>query len=133
MFEFVRTHNRLLFFVLVLLIFPSFVFFGVQGYSRFNDASTVPVARVDGQKVTRAEWDAAHRRQVEQMRNQMPGVDVKLFDTPEARRETLDQIVRWLARTCRRATTGWCASCRASRNWPRSSGPTAASTSPRTR
>jgi peptidyl-prolyl cis-trans isomerase D len=94
MFEFVRTHNRLLFFVLVLLIFPSFVFFGVQGYSRFNDAGTVPVARVDGQKVTRAEWDAAHRRQVEQMRNQMPGVDVKLFDTPEARRETLDQIVR---------------------------------------
>ena len=94
MFEFVRTHNRLLFFVLVLLIFPSFVFFGVQGYSRFNDASTVPVARVDGQKVTRAEWDAAHRRQVEQMRNQMPGVDVKMFDTAEARRETLDQIVR---------------------------------------
>ena len=94
MFEFVRTHNRLLFFVLVLLIFPSFVFFGVQGYTRFSDASMATVARVDGQKVTRAEWDAAHRRQVEQMRAQMPGLDVKVFDTPEARRETLDQIVR---------------------------------------
>lgn len=94
MFEFVRTHNRVLFFVLVLLIFPSFVFFGVQGYSRFNDASTVPVARVDGQKVTRAEWDAAHRRQVDQMRSRMPDIDVKMFDSPEARRETLDQIVR---------------------------------------
>ncbi|MDH5328932.1 MAG: SurA N-terminal domain-containing protein [Aquincola sp.] len=94
MFEFVRTHNRLLFFVLVLLIFPSFVFFGVQGYSRYNDASTAAVARVDGQKVTRAEWDAAHRRQVEQMRNQAPDIDVKLFDSPQARRETLDQIVR---------------------------------------
>ena len=35
MFDFVRKHTRLLQFVLVLLIFPSFVFFGIQGYSRF--------------------------------------------------------------------------------------------------
>lgn len=94
MFEFVRTHNRLLFFVLVLLIFPSFVFFGVQGYSRFNDEGTVPVARVDGQKITRADWDAEHRRQVEQARARMPGLDAKFFDAPEVRRETLDQLVR---------------------------------------
>lgn len=94
MFEFVRTHNRLLFFVLVLLIFPSFVFFGVQGYSTFNDASNAPVARVDGQKVTRAEWDAEHRRQIEQARARMPGLDPKFFDAPEVRRETLDQLVR---------------------------------------
>jgi peptidyl-prolyl cis-trans isomerase D len=94
MFEFVRTHNRLLFFVLVLLIFPSFVFFGVQGYSRFDDPSNQPVARVDGQKITRAEWDAAHRRQVEQARARMPNLDPKFFDLPEARRETLDQLVR---------------------------------------
>ena len=37
MFEFVRTHTKLLQFMLVLLIFPSFVFFGIQGYSRFMD------------------------------------------------------------------------------------------------
>jgi peptidyl-prolyl cis-trans isomerase D len=94
MFEFVRTHNRLLFFVLVLLIFPSFVFFGVEGYSRFNDESSATVARVDGRKITRAEWDAEHRRQVEQARARMPGLDAKFFDAPEVRRETLDQLVR---------------------------------------
>lgn len=94
MFEFVRTHNRLLFFVLVLLIVPSFVFFGVQGYSRFNDESTVTVARVDGQKITRAEWDAEHRRQIEQARARMPGLDARFFDSPEVRKETLEQLVR---------------------------------------
>lgn len=94
MFEFVRTHNRLLFFVLVLLIFPSFVFFGVQGYSQFNEESAKAVARVDGHKITRAEWDAEHRRQVEQARARMPGLDARFFDSPEVRRETLDQLVR---------------------------------------
>jgi peptidyl-prolyl cis-trans isomerase D len=93
MFEFVRTHNRLLFFVMVLLVFPSFVFFGVQGYSRFTDASSEAVATVDGQKITRADWDAAHNRQVEQARSRAPNLDAKIFDTPEARRQTLDQIV----------------------------------------
>jgi peptidyl-prolyl cis-trans isomerase D len=94
MFEFVRTHNRLLFFVLVLLIFPSFVFFGVEGYSRFNDETSTTVARVDGRKITRAEWDAEHRRQVEQARARMPGLDAAFFDSPEVRKETLEQLVR---------------------------------------
>ncbi len=94
MFEFIRNHNRVLFFVMVLLIFPSFAFFGVQGYSRFNDPSSVTVAKVDGQKVTRAEWDAQHKKQIEQLRERAPNVDVKLFDTPEARRQTLDNLVR---------------------------------------
>jgi peptidyl-prolyl cis-trans isomerase D len=94
MFDFVRNHNRVLFFVLVLLIFPSFVFFGVQGYSQFQDASSAAVARVDGQKITRAEWDAAHRRQVEQMRRQMPNLDAAMFDSPEVKREMLENLVR---------------------------------------
>ena len=34
MFDFFRKHTRVLQFLLVLLIFPSFVFFGIQGYSR---------------------------------------------------------------------------------------------------
>jgi peptidyl-prolyl cis-trans isomerase D len=94
MFDFIRNHNRVLFFVLVLLIFPSFVFFGVQGYSQFKDAGSVAVAKVDGQKITRAEWDAAHRRQVEQMRSQMPNLDAAVFDSPDFKRETLDNLVR---------------------------------------
>jgi peptidyl-prolyl cis-trans isomerase D len=94
MFDFVRSHTRLLQGVLVLLVFPSFVFFGVQGYSHFMDQAAATVATVDGQPIRQSELDAAHRQQVERMRQQMPTLDVKLFDTPEARQQTLDALVR---------------------------------------
>lgn len=94
MFDFVRDHKRLLQSLLVLVIFPSFAFVGVQGYSKFTDASNEAVAKVAGGKITQAELDAAHRQQIERMRQQMPGLDVKLFDTPEMKRQTLDALVR---------------------------------------
>ncbi|HET7526819.1 MAG TPA: SurA N-terminal domain-containing protein [Burkholderiaceae bacterium] len=93
MFEFVRSHTKLLQFVLVLLIFPSFIFFGIQGYSRFMDGGAATVAKVDGHPITRAEWDQAHQRQVERLRRQFPNIDVKLFDNPSTRRETLENLV----------------------------------------
>jgi len=94
MFDFVRKHTRLLQFVLVLLIFPSFVFFGIQGYSRFTGGENEPVAKVDGHNITQAEWTAAQREQVERVRRQMPGVDAKLFDTPEMKKQVLDSLLR---------------------------------------
>jgi peptidyl-prolyl cis-trans isomerase D len=94
MFEFVRKHTRLLQFVLVLLIFPSFVFFGIQGYSRFTEGGNATVAKVAGKEITQGEWDAAHRDQIERVRRQMPGVDAKLFDTPEMRQRTLEGLMR---------------------------------------
>jgi peptidyl-prolyl cis-trans isomerase D len=93
MFEFVRTHTKLLQFMLVLLIFPSFVFFGIQGYSRFMDGGAATVAKVDGRSITRAEWDQAHQRQVDRLRRQFPNIDVKLFDNAATRRETLDNLI----------------------------------------
>lgn len=93
MFEFVRTHTKLLQFMLVLLIFPSFIFFGIQGYSRFMGGGAATVAKVDGHPITRAEFDQAHQRQVERLRRQFPNVDVKLFDNTNARRETLETMV----------------------------------------
>lgn len=94
MFDFVRTHNRLLQFLLALVIVPSFVVVGVQGYSRFMDGSTKTVATVDGTDVKLAEVDAAHRQQIERYTQQMPGADIKMFDTPEMKRQTLDVMVR---------------------------------------
>ena len=93
MFEFVRSHTRLFQFVLVLLVFPSFVFFGIQGYSRFSGGNET-VAKVAGQAITQAEWDAAHRQQLERLRAQAPGLDLKAFDTPEMKRQTLETLVR---------------------------------------
>ena len=94
MFDFFRKHTRMLQFLLVLLIFPSFVFFGIQGYSGFMGNDNATVAKVAGQKVTRTEWEAAQRDQIERVRRQMPNVDAKLFDTPEMKRQSLDALVR---------------------------------------
>lgn len=94
MFDFVRNHTRLVLGFLLLLIVPSFVFFGVQGYSRFSEAGNETVAKVGGVAITRAEWDAAHARNVERVRRQSPDIDAQLLDTPQARRDTLDDMVR---------------------------------------
>ena len=37
MFDFVRKHTRIMQFLLFLLIVPSFLLFGIEGYSRFRD------------------------------------------------------------------------------------------------
>jgi peptidyl-prolyl cis-trans isomerase D len=93
MFDFFRRHTRVLQFLLLLLIVPSFVVFGIQGYDKFSQGKD-EVAKVDGQSVTRGEWDQAHRNQIERMRAQMPNVDVKLLDTPDVRKRVLDDLIR---------------------------------------
>jgi peptidyl-prolyl cis-trans isomerase D len=94
MFEFVRSHTRLLQLLLLVLILPSFVVFGIQGYSKFLDGTNQTVAKVGDQSITQAEWDHAHQQQVERVRRQMPTADAKMFDTPAARAQTLDMLVR---------------------------------------
>jgi peptidyl-prolyl cis-trans isomerase D len=94
MFEIFRKHTRVLQFVLVLLIFPSFVFFGIQGYTGSQGGENNTVAKVAGRNITQAEWDAAHRTQIDRVQRQMPGVDVKMFDTPEMKAQALDALVR---------------------------------------
>jgi len=94
MFDFVRTHSRLMLGLIVLLIIPSFVFFGVQGYSRMTSGENANVAKVDGRGITQGEWDVAHQRAIDRMRQQAPTLDVRLLDTPQMRRETLDALVR---------------------------------------
>lgn len=93
MFDFVRNNTKIMMGLLFLLIIPSFVMFGIEGYSRFNDGGVV-VAKVNGNKIVQAEWDAAHKREVDRIRASMPNIDVKMFDTPEAKYATLDRLVR---------------------------------------
>ncbi len=93
MFDFVRKHNRALQVVLFLLIVPSFVLFGLEGYSRMSERGE-PVAKVDGQKITQTQWDAEHKTEVDRLRAQMPTIDVKLLDSPQARYATLERMVR---------------------------------------
>ena len=93
MFEFIRTHRRLMQFLLLLIILPSFAFVGLESYTSMGDASNT-VAKVGGQTITQPEWDAAQREQMERFR-QMFGAqfDAKMFDTPEAKQEVLNNLI----------------------------------------
>lgn len=93
MFDFVRTHQRLMQFILLLFIFPSFAFFGLESYTRFQQGDDA-IAKVAGQSITQAEFDEAQRRQTEQYR-QMLGAqfDPKMLDTPEQRKSILDSLI----------------------------------------
>jgi len=93
MFEFVRQHTRIMQFLLFLLIFPSFVLFGIDGYNSMREKGAV-VATVNGHDITTNELENAHREQVERMRSAIPTLDVKVFDSPEAKLATLERLVR---------------------------------------
>lgn len=93
MFDFVRKHTKIMQFMLFLLIVPSFVLFGLQGYNRYKEMGE-PVARVDGHDILQGDWDNAHKAEIERIRQSAPNVDPKLFDTPEARYATLQNLVR---------------------------------------
>ncbi|MGI9025369.1 MAG: SurA N-terminal domain-containing protein [Burkholderiaceae bacterium] len=93
MFDFIRSHQRLMQLILLILIVPSFVFFGIQGYDRMHQ-NTQGVATVGGQTITQGELDNAQRDQLARMRQSYgPNVDTALFDTPESRAQTLNGLI----------------------------------------
>lgn len=93
MFDAVRKHSKIMMFLLFLLVIPSFVLFGIDGYKRFNEGGEV-VARVDGKDIKQGDWDNAHKIEADRLRAQMPNIDPKLLDSPEARYATLERMVR---------------------------------------
>lgn len=93
MFDFVRTHQKLMQIILALLIVPSFVLVGVSGVTLFGEEPNT-IAKVAGYPLTQQEWENAQRRQLDNMRQQMgPQFDQKMFDTPEFKQNVLDQLL----------------------------------------
>jgi peptidyl-prolyl cis-trans isomerase D len=93
MFDYVRNNTRLMGILLALLIVPAFVLVGVDGYRNF-DGRGETVALVAGKAIKKDEWDAAHRREVDNIRSRQPNIDMKMLDTDEARFGTLERLVR---------------------------------------
>ena len=93
MLDFFRTHQRLMQFVLLLIILPSFAFFGLQSYTDMANRESA-VAKVAGQEITQREWDAAQARQLERFK-QMLGdqFNPAMFDTPDAKMGALENLV----------------------------------------
>jgi peptidyl-prolyl cis-trans isomerase D len=91
MFDFFRRYNKIVLIFLFLLIIPSFVLFGVERYQGSGDEK---VARVDGNNITRPEWDAQHRIESDRIRQQSPNVDAALLESDVMRYGTLERMVR---------------------------------------
>ncbi|GAB2841509.1 SurA N-terminal domain-containing protein [Pseudoduganella ginsengisoli] len=93
MFEFIRTHQKLMQILLAILIVPSFVLVGVSGYKSFGDDANT-LAKIDGHALTRQEWEQAQRKQLDMYRQRLgQQFDQKMFDTPEFRQSVLDQLI----------------------------------------
>ncbi|HJD43530.1 MAG TPA: SurA N-terminal domain-containing protein, partial [Candidatus Paenalcaligenes intestinipullorum] len=69
MFNFIRTHQRIVQVVLLVLILPSFVLIGVSGYNSFvaNDEALV---EIDGNNLTSDDFDYALREQIATLQRQ---------------------------------------------------------------
>ncbi|WP_298292034.1 SurA N-terminal domain-containing protein [Thiomonas sp.] len=94
MLESIRKHSKLMQIVLFLLVFPSFVLFGIQGYSSFQSRENA-AAKVDGQAITMQQLDAANREEIARLQSMLGGaVDIKQLDTPEQKLRTLDGLIR---------------------------------------
>ena len=94
MLDFVRNNRRLMLLLLLVLVFPSFVFFGVESYSRFMDSSH-DAAKVDGRAITVQEVDNVVRDQSERMRQMLGNnYDPRMFEGAAARQAVLDQLIQ---------------------------------------
>ena len=93
MFDFIRNHKKIMQILLIILIFPSFVLFGIDGYKRFNGQGKV-VAIVDGIEISDEEWEKAHQSEITRMRSSMPNIDVSMFDTPAIKYGVLERLIQ---------------------------------------
>jgi len=66
MFDTVRKHQKLMQFALMLVIVPSFAFFGISSYSGFMDKET-DLVKINGKPITTQEVDNAAKRQAERV------------------------------------------------------------------
>lgn len=93
MLEVIRTHRRWMLFFVLILILPSFVFFGIQGYNQLVEGEEA-VANIGKSRVTQAQLDTVHRQEMERLRQQLgSNFDPKLFDTEEAKAAVLSRLL----------------------------------------
>ncbi|MFN8954940.1 MAG: SurA N-terminal domain-containing protein [Burkholderiales bacterium] len=92
MFDAIRNKSRILMGVLVVLIIPSFVLFGVDGYNNRAERGAV-VAKIADFEITQQQWDARHQQEVDRIRASMPNLDPKMLGSDEARYASLERMV----------------------------------------
>jgi hypothetical protein len=88
MFDTVRKHQKILQLILMLLIVPSFVMFGISGYSGFMDKET-DIVKINGKAITVQEVDSAAKRQAERV-----GGNAQIAQSLEFRQAILNELLQ---------------------------------------
>jgi len=88
MFDTVRKHQRLLQFVMMLLIVPSFAFFGISSYSSFLDKET-DLIKINGKPITAQEVESAAKRQAERV-----GGNAQIAQSLQFRQAILNELLQ---------------------------------------
>ena len=93
MFEFIRSHQRLMQILLMIIIVPSFLLVGISGYESFGD-SVNTIVKVGNLPITQQDWEQQQRQQLDRYRQMMGAqFDQKMFDTPEAKQAILENLI----------------------------------------
>jgi len=88
MFDTVRKHQKILQIVLMLLIVPSFVLFGISGYSGFMDKET-DIVKINGKSITAQEVESAAKRQAERV-----GGNAQIAQSLQFRQAILNELMQ---------------------------------------
>lgn len=93
MFDFIRTHQRLMQLVLLILILPSFALIGVSGYTNYVSGDQDLVVIGDS-AITEREFVEARRNQLQRMQSSGGGAfDPSTLDTTQARTALLESMI----------------------------------------
>lgn len=93
MFDFIRTHQRLMLLILVILIFPSFALIGVSGYTNYVSGNK-DLVKIGDSSITQQDFDDAQRSQLQQLQGNMGAAfDPSLLDNPQARQNLLESLI----------------------------------------
>ncbi|WDU46978.1 SurA N-terminal domain-containing protein [Taylorella equigenitalis] len=93
MLEFFRKHSKWVLFIIIILIVPSFVFFGTSKYSGMS-ISEKPLVKVNKEKITERQFNKSWTERLNSLRDQLGNnFKVSEIDTPANRNLWLNKIV----------------------------------------
>jgi peptidyl-prolyl cis-trans isomerase D len=99
MFDSIRSHRRWLMPLLSVVVFLPFVFSGIYGFTHFVSDDNA-VAKIDGDSIQLQDLEAVHRQRVEGLVQRLGNnIDTRMFDTPQMRAATLDNMLSERAMT----------------------------------
>jgi peptidyl-prolyl cis-trans isomerase D len=88
MFDTIRKHQKLMQFALMLVIVPSFAFFGISSYSGFLDKET-DLVKVNGKPITAQEVEISAKRQAERA-----GGNIQIAQSLQFRQAVLNELLQ---------------------------------------